>query len=213
MDLTMKLAELSTADFIKELSRISPAPGGGSVAAFAGALGAALCAMVSRLTLGNKKYSDAWVSMERVLDQADGLAQHFLVLMDQDASAYNEVVAAMRLLKETEQQKTARRQAVQQATRKAAWVPLETLRAVASLADQIRAAVEMGNPNCITDAGTAAQLARAAAHGAAYNVRINLVGIDDNAFVAECNREVEDVLVRLNSVVENLEEKVAAALS
>ena len=208
----MRLAELSTADFIKELSGDSPAPGGGSVAALAGALGAALCAMVSRLTLGKERYRHAWDSMAQVTDQADGCARRFLVLVDQDTLAYNEVVAALRLPKESEQERTARRKAIQQASRKAASVPLETLRALARLADLIRITVEMGNPNCITDAGTAAQLARAAAHAAAYNVRINLGGIDDKVFVAECDREVEEILVRLDAIVVDVEKRTAAAL-
>ena len=209
----MKLAQLSTSDFIKELSGNSPAPGGGSVAAFAGALGAALCAMVSRLTMGKEKYRDAWETMERVADKADGFAQRFLVLMDQDTLAYNEVVAALRLPKASETQKTKRREAVQQATRKAASVPLETLRAVGSLVEVIQAAVDLGNPNCITDAGPAAHLARAAAHAAAYNVQINLAGNDDKGFVAKSGREVEEILARVNSIVPALEEKIAAAMS
>jgi glutamate formiminotransferase/formiminotetrahydrofolate cyclodeaminase len=208
----MKLAELTTADFIKELSAKSPTPGGGSVAAFAGALSAALCAMVSRLTVNKEKYRDAWESMERTTAEADGLAQQLLVLMEQDSLAYNDVVAALKLPRETEQQQTARSEAVQRASRKAASVPLQTLRAVASLVDVTRTVVEMGNPNCITDAGAAAHLARAAAHAAAYNVQVNLGGIDDKDFVTECGREVEEILVRLNSIVANLEEKVAAAL-
>jgi glutamate formiminotransferase/formiminotetrahydrofolate cyclodeaminase len=201
------------ADFIQELSGNSPAPGGGSVAALAGALAAALCAMVSRLTLGKEKYRQAWGRMKRAKEQADGAAHRFLVLMEQDTAAYNEVVAALRLPKHTKPQRTARGEAVQQATRKAASVPLETLREVAGLADVIQAVVEMGNPNCITDAATAAQLARAAAHAAAYNVQINLGGLSDRVFVAECGREVEQILAGLNSTVANLEEKVAAALS
>ncbi len=139
----MKLAELSTTDFIKELSADSPTPGGGSAAAFAGALGAALCAMVSRLTLGKEKYRDAWESMARAKDQADSIAQDLVALMDQDTLAYKEVVDALRLPKETEQQRTARREAVQKASREAASVPLETLRAVTSLVDVIGTAVEM----------------------------------------------------------------------
>jgi formiminotetrahydrofolate cyclodeaminase len=209
----MRLAELSTTDFIKEIAGDSPAPGGGSAAAFAGALSAALCAMVSRLTLGKEQYRDAWERMARAKDQADSFAKDLLVLMDQDTLAYQEVVAALRLPKETEQQRTARREAVQKATREAASVPLETLRVVTSLVEAIGTAVEMGNPNCITDAGTAVQLARAAAHGAAYNVRINLGGIDDEIFVVECAREVEKLLARLDSTAAALEAKIVAALS
>ena len=208
----MKLSELSTANFIKELSAKSPTPGGGSVAAFAGALGAALCAMVSRLTLGKENYRAAWESMERTTAEADALAQQLLVLMEQDSLAYNEVVAALKLPRETEQQQTARSEAVQRASRKAALVPLETLRTVAGLVDVTRTVVEMGNPNCITDAGAAAHLARAAAHAAAYNVQINLGGMDDKVFAADCGREVEEILLRLDSIVSTREDRVAAAL-
>ena len=208
----MKLAELSTTDFIRDLSGKSPAPGGGSVAAFAGALGSALCAMVARLTLGKGKYRDAWESMERVKGQADDLSQRFLVLMDKDTEAYKGVVTALRLPKETEQQEITRAEAVQQATFKAASVPLDTLRAVSTLVDLVRTAVEMGNPNCITDVGTAVQLARTAAHAAAYNVQINLADIEDIEFVAECDREVEEILGRLNPIVADLEKRIKQIL-
>jgi glutamate formiminotransferase/formiminotetrahydrofolate cyclodeaminase len=209
----MKLAEVSVTEFVRELSKDSPAPGGGSVAALGGALGAALCAMVSKLTFGKEKYRDAWEVMEQLKREADELAKGFLLLMDEDTLAYNEVVAAMKMPRGTEEQKSARKQALQDASKKAALVPLETLKASASLADLVQMAVAKGNPNCITDAGTAAQLARSAALGAAYNVRINLTSIDDKTFASKCIREVEEILTRVISIVEEVEKKVFKALT
>ena len=106
--------------------------------------------------------------------------------MDADTHAYNQVVAAMRLPRETAEEKSDRKTAMELANRKAAEVPLETLKHTLKLADNVNEAVEKGNVNCITDAGTAAQLVRTAAYAAAYNVRINLGGISDPVFVNKC---------------------------
>jgi len=209
----MRLVDLSVNEFISELASKSPAPGGGSVAALSGGLSAALCAMVARLTLDKEKYRDAWGRMEELIRDADTLADRFIELIDEDTLAYNEVLSAMRLPKENEEQNRARKEAIQEATRKAAQIPLDTLRAVLRLTDLAPVAIEMGNPNCITDAGTAVQLIRTAANAAAYNVRINLPGIRDQEFVTECDREVERILDIINSVVVSLEKMVETAMA
>ena len=208
----MKLSQLSTAEFIQELSSSSPAPGGGSVAALAGALSASLCAMVSRLTIGKKKYREAWETMKKVINKSEGLTERFLVLMDEDTQAYNQVVTAMRLPRETKEQTIARNSAIQQATKNAALIPLETLKAVAELAGMAQAAVEKGNSNCITDAGTAVQLVRTAALAAAYNVRINIGAINDKNFVDRCSREVDKILSQVDETITHLERKLTKAL-
>ena len=209
----MKLADLAVSEFVRELASVSPAPGGGSVAALCGGLSAALCTMVARLTHGKEKYRAGWQAMERLIQQADPLAERFVVLMDADTDAYNQVVAAMRLPKETAEEKAVRKTAIELANRKAAEVPLETLKNTLKLADNVKEAVEKGNVNCITDAGTAAQLVRTAAYAAAYNVRINLAGIADPVFVANCRVEVNRILTSINASIDEVEQKVDSALS
>jgi glutamate formiminotransferase/formiminotetrahydrofolate cyclodeaminase len=208
----MKLADLTVSEFVRELASVSPAPGGGSVAALCAGLSAALCAMVARLTLGKEKYRPDWEIMEDLIQQADPLAGRFLELMDADTQAYNQVVAAMRLPKETSEEKAVRKTAIEQANRKAAVVPLETLKNTLKLADHVNHAVEKGNVNCITDAGTAAQLVKTAAYAAAYNVRINLGGINDPVFVENCRSEVNRILSRIDLSIDAVGQKVDSEL-
>ena len=207
-----KLADLTTARFAEELASQSPAPGGGSVAAYVGSLSAALCAMVARLTVGKKKYEAAWKKMETVIVRADRLSGQLIELMDADTDAYNQVVAAFKLPKETDGDKAARSQAIQAATRQAAEVPLATLRAAAVIMDLIEPVIAQGNPNCITDAGTAVQLLQTASLAAAYNVRINIGSLKDKAFADRCAAEVDESIAGVRKAVARLEARVDAVL-
>lgn len=208
----MKLADLTVSEFLRELASDSPAPGGGSVAALCAGLSAALCAMVARLTYGKEKYRAGWEAMESLRQQADSLAGRFIELMEADTEAYNQVVVAMRLSRETAEEKAVRKTAIELASRKAAEIPLETLTNTLKLADHVKEAVEKGNVNCITDAGTAAQLVRTAAYAAAYNVRINLEGITDPVFVKHCRSEVGRIISGINTSIDEVEQKVNSAL-
>ena len=196
----MKLDQLSVRDFVAELGSDNPTPGGGSVAALCGALGAALSAMVSRLTVDREKFKETWPSMEEVKKTADELVARFLDLVQEDTDAYQKVMAAFQLPKETEEEKASRQAAIEEAMKRAATVPLETLRASERLVGIAREAVQGGNPNAITDAGAAVQLANATAVVASYNVRINLSRIKDEAFVAACEKEVDETLKRLETL-------------
>jgi formiminotetrahydrofolate cyclodeaminase len=193
----LKLDQVSVRNFIRELSSSSATPGGGSVAALCGAMGAALSAMVARFTVGREEFRDAWESMEGIKQGADGLAERFLTLVQEDTDAYQEVLAALQLPKKTEKGKALRREAIQKAMKKASSVPLETLRVSEKLIHMAKEVLEQGNPNTITDAGAAVQLAHTAAAVAAYNVRINLSSVKDNVFVEGCKREVEEILERI----------------
>jgi len=121
-------------------------------------------------------------------------------------------VAAMRLPRETAEEKAARKTAIERANRKAAEVPLETLIHTLTLADHVNEVVEKGNVNCITDAGTAAQLVRTAAYAAAYNVRINLGGIADPVFVENCRAKLSLILSGIHVTIDAVEQKVDSAL-
>ncbi len=211
-EFVLKLDELSLSNVIQELSSGSATPGGGSAAALCGAMGAALSAMVARLTVGREKFKEAWERMERIEQGADELAQRFLALAQKDTDSYQEVVAALRLPKETEEEGTFRGEALQKAMKKASSVPLETLRVSERLILMAKEAAEKGNPNTLTDAAAAVCLAHTAATVAAYNVRINLSGIKDDAFVEGCKREVEEILGRIEAVLVEADKYVNAQL-
>ena len=208
----MSLCELSIRDFVQELASERPAPGGGSVAALAGALAAALCAMVGNLTVGRKKQEKAWPAMAQVRDEADALRAEFLRLADEDTEAYNRVTNAYRLPKENTEQQAKRLAAIQAAIHEAAQVPLETLKALSSMPELARQALELGNPNCLTDAGVAIQLVRAAAFGAAYNVRINAKEMKDQPEAQRLSDETERTLQQILKNVGRLEKTVEERL-
>ncbi len=175
----MKLARMTVEDFLRELASDSPTPGGGSAAALAGAVGASLCVMVARLTLGKETYRDSWQEMESLAAEAEKHAARLRELVDEDAQAYASVVVARRMLRGTAEERSARSAAVAEAVLRSVQGPLETLEILRGLAACPRQAVERGNPSCLTDAGSAAQMVRAAAMAAAYNVRVNLPDIAD----------------------------------
>ncbi|HOM97724.1 MAG TPA: cyclodeaminase/cyclohydrolase family protein [Acetomicrobium sp.] len=202
----MSMMEMTIEQFLRELASDSPAPGGGSVAALGGALGAALVSMVARLTMGKEKYKEEWVLMEELAEKADKLRDEFLALMDEDVLAFNEFMQAMRLPKDTDEDKAKRSVAMQEALKKAALVPMETLRACLELSKQAVLVVEKGNVNAITDSGTALLLSSSAAKAAAYNVRINLGGIKDQKFCDDLRADLKDLLKEIEGrVIEGLE--------
>ncbi len=208
----MKFAHMSFDAFIQELASESPAPGGGSAAAMAGAMAAALCGMVSRLTVGKEKYREAWAEMEDMKRQADALAARLQDLADEDTEAFRAVMTARRLPKGTDVERAARERAIQEAVLRSAEAPLETLKAARAVARLAVVAVERGNPNCVTDAGSAAQMAKTAAMAAAYNVRVNLPGIKDAVLRGRIASEASDTLNETRQSVERLERAVESRL-
>jgi len=208
----MNLSDLSVKAFLDELASGSPAPGGGSTAALAGAIGTALCAMVARLTLGREKLRDAWPAMEDAAAEADHLRSRFLLLVDEDADAYLAVAAARKLPKGTEEERGARSRALECAVLRSARVPLETLLLAGQAVALAARVLELGNPACMTDAGSAVQAARLAAEAAAYNVKINLPDIADAAERARLAREAETALAAVRSEADRLAGIVEARL-
>jgi formiminotetrahydrofolate cyclodeaminase len=211
-EFVLKLDHLSLRNFVQELSSGSATPGGGSAAALCGAMGAGLSAMVARFTGGKEKFRDAWERMEGIKQGSGELAERFLVLVQEDTDAYGEVLAALRLPKETEAKKTFREEALQKALKKASSVPLETLRASERLIQMAKEAVEKGNPNTLTDAAAAVHFAHVAGIIAAYNVRINLSSLKDDVFVGGCKREVEEILERIEALSAEADRYVNARL-
>lgn len=180
-------------DFANAVSSDSPAPGGGSVAALAGALGAALAAMVANLTIGKKNYDAFWEEMKTVAIHAQQFKDELLRAVDRDTEAFNQVMAALALPKKSADQMAQREQAVEQATKNACLVPLEVMKNALEVLKLARIVAESGNTNAVSDAGVAALTALAAVQGAALNVKINLPGLKDREFVGQMLAEVQRI--------------------
>ena len=199
----MKLFDLTVRDFLSDLGSDSPAPGGGTVAALCGALGASLVAMGGRLSAGRPvapgtgEQADVWAKMETAVREGDELSKRFLSLMEEDTEAFNAYMQALKLPKGTDDEKAARRAAMQEAMKGAARVPLEPLRLCERVVALSHDVAAMGNKNALSDAGVAALAANAAAVGAAYNVRINLLSIADANFCARMRSDALAVLERV----------------
>jgi formiminotetrahydrofolate cyclodeaminase len=191
--------------FLDELASSSPAPGGGSVAALSGALGAGLVSMVCALTIGKKKYADVEGEMKKIQAQSEALRGQFTSLVDSDTQAFNKVMEALALPKETDPQRALRAAAIRAATKEAALVPLEVMKHCIDALALAQSVAASGNANSVSDAGVAALMLNAACEGAALNVKINLNGLDDADFVGWKNEEVESILKTSRMMAEEVQ--------
>jgi len=180
-----RLVSMSLVDFADETASESPAPGGGSIAAYVGALGASLATMVANLSSHKKGWDERWEEFSCWADKGQGYKQQLLGLVDADTRAFNGIMAAFGLPKTTEEEKAARTRAIGEATRTAIEIPFRVMEVAYASMELIRAMAEIGNPNSVSDAGVGALCARAAVLGAYMNVRINAAGYDDKAFAAD----------------------------
>ena len=206
------LIHQTVAEFLDTTASSAPAPGGGSVSALAGALGAALTSMVCRLTIGKKKYAAVEPAMHETLLAAEDIRNQCLSLIDQDTAAFNGVMAAFGLPKETEEQKTARQRSIHDATRQATLVPLELMRSLERMLGLVATVAEQGNVNSRSDAGVAALLVGSAARGAALNVYVNLGGLPDDAFRKETRHETERLEQKIVTEADRIAQSVRTAL-
>jgi glutamate formiminotransferase/formiminotetrahydrofolate cyclodeaminase len=179
-----KLAEMTVRRFAEETASESPAPGGGSVAAYVGALGASLGTMVANLSAHKPGWDNRWEEFSDWADKGKAYHDSLLHLVDEDTEAFNLVMKALGMPKGTEQEKAARSQALAAANKVATEVPLRVMKTALASMEVIKAMAETGNPNSISDAGVGALCARAAVAGAWLNVRINVPGNKDPKFVA-----------------------------
>jgi len=184
----------SLQTYLDDAASGKPAPGGGSVSACVGALGAALVSMVCNLTIGKEKFAAVEDQVKDLVKQANDVRTRLEKLLQDDTVAYNGVIAAYRLPKETDEEKATRHKAVQDGLIVAADVPLNICRETVEVARLSKVAAEIGNPGAVTDAGIGAILAEAAAQGGALNVAINLGSIDDQAYVAAARAEMDTIL-------------------
>jgi formiminotetrahydrofolate cyclodeaminase len=190
----MMLTEKPVTTFLDELASSAPAPGGGSVAALSGALGAALISMVCNLTVGKKKYVDVQEDVEALLEKSEALRKELVELLEADVRVYTEVSKAMKMPRDTEEEKAARNVAMQKALKAATGVPMQVAEACVEVIELCQPAAEKGNVNAVSDAGVAVLMAEAGLRSAALNVLINLAWIKDEAFVAENRAKLNALL-------------------
>ena len=199
-------------DFLDDLSSKKPTPGGGGAAALCGSMASALTAMVCNLTVGKKKYADVSGEMEEILTQTDSLSANFNQLIDDDAEVFQKLLDAFKLPKDTEEEKQHRSENIQEATKKAALVPMEIIKNCVAVLPLASAAASKGNINAVSDAGVSALLIGAAAQSAALNVNINLMGISDRKWASdtfdEMNRLLNDVRIGTDAVLKIVSEKL-----
>jgi glutamate formiminotransferase/formiminotetrahydrofolate cyclodeaminase len=185
------------------------------VAALCGSLGAALSSMVANLTIGKKGLEESWDAMRPVADQGQELKDWLLYAVDEDTASFNRVMDAMRLPKSTPEEKQARQEAIEEATKDATRVPLSVLERSVDVMELAAQAAERGNQNSVSDSGVAALCARTCAEGAYLNVCINLDGIEDKAWsektLAQARELVAKARSRAQEIVGAVEKKVGGA--
>jgi len=191
-----RLVDLTLRGFVDETASESPAPGGGSIAAALGALGAALATMVANLSSHKRGWDARWKEFSDWAEKGKAYHVELLRLVDEDTRAFNRVMDAFGLPKGSADEKAARKRAIQAATRYAAEVPLLVMKSALASMDVIRAMAEIGNPSSVSDAGVGALCARSAVMGAHLNVKINCAGLEDKAFVAEIQATAAELEAR-----------------
>jgi glutamate formiminotransferase/formiminotetrahydrofolate cyclodeaminase len=188
-----KLVNLSLQAFANETASESPAPGGGSIAAYMGSLGISLATMVANLSAHKKGWDKRWKEFSAWAEKGQNIKDELLYLVDEDTNAFNKIMEAFSLPKSSEQEVKTRSEAIQNATKFATEVPLKTMILAYSSFPIIKAMAEIGNPNSISDAGVGALCARSAVIGAYMNVRINAAELKDEAFKKEILAKAEKI--------------------
>ncbi|HEX7414350.1 MAG TPA: glutamate formimidoyltransferase [Bacteroidia bacterium] len=199
-----KLVSMTLTDFADETASESPAPGGGSIAAYVGSLGAALATMVANLSSHKKGWDDKWEEFSRWAEKGEQYKNELVRLVDADTKAFNKIMTAFGLPKATEEEKTIRTKAIQEATKYAIEIPFKVMQASYASMEVIKAMAEVGNPNSVSDAGVGALCARSAVIGAFMNVRINASGYNDKAFVNDIiakGKEIENKVISLEAAI------------
>ncbi len=207
-----RLVDLTCKAFAHETASESPAPGGGSISAYMGALGAALGTMVANLSAHKAGWDERWKEFSDWADKGQALLSELLHLVDEDTAAFNRIMDVFAMPKSTDEEKAARSQALQAATLYATQVPLRTMKAACGVFDLVQAMAAEGNPNSVSDAGVGALAARSAVLGACLNVKINAAGLKDraaaDALVAEAEALAVEARRREEEVIAIVESKI-----
>ena len=211
-DRKKRLVDLTCKGFAEETASESPAPGGGSIAAYMGALGAALGTMVANLSAHKPGWDDRWEEFSDWAERGQTLMQELLHLVDEDTAAFNRIMAVFAMPKSTDEERAARSAALQEATLYATEVPLRTMRTAMEVFPIVRAMTAEGNPNSVSDAGVGALAARSAVYGARLNVRINAAGLKDRTKAEALVGEADELAARASEleaeVLELVEQKI-----
>jgi glutamate formiminotransferase/formiminotetrahydrofolate cyclodeaminase len=206
------LVTMSLSAFADETASESPAPGGGSIAAYIGSLGAALATMVANLSSHKAGWDDRWEEFSNWAEKGEHYKNELVKLVDADTKAFNQIMNAFGLAKATDEEKNIRKKAIQEATKFAIEIPFKVMQTSFASMEVIKAMAETGNPNSVSDAGVAALCARSAVMGAFMNVRINAKDFDDKNYVAEIiakGKEIENKTIDLeNEILKVVNEKI-----
>ena len=207
------LIDKKVSNFLDELASNSPTPGGGSVAALAGALGAALISMVGNLTVGKKKYEDVEEDIKKILSSSEKLRYELSQLIEEDVKVFNNFMSTYKMPKETEDEKKVRAEKIQESLIKAAKVPLKVAYKCLDILSLSKEVAEKGNINVVSDAGVAALMAEAALESAILNVKINLKMIKDEKTKEELSSSIQELLLKekgqKEKVLEIVEQKIS----
>ncbi|MFN7120044.1 MAG: glutamate formimidoyltransferase [Saprospiraceae bacterium] len=199
-----RLVKLNLREFANETASESVAPGGGSVAAYVGALGVSLATMVANLSSHKRGWDERWADFSEWAEQGQQLKDALLKLVDEDTNAYNSILEAFRLPKGTDAEKMIRQAAIQAATQRAIEVPFQTLKLAVESLEIVKAMAEHGNPNSATDAGVGALCARAAAYGAYLNVKTNIPGLEDKRYGEQILQAAETYIKRVDEAEQEI---------
>ena len=206
------LMDKKVSNFLEELASNAPTPGGGSVAALAGALGAALVSMVANLTIGKKKYEEVEGDIKRILSSSEKLRYELSQLIEEDVKVFNNFMATYKLPQETEEEKRIKAETIQKSLIEAARVPLQVAYKCLDILNLAREIAEKGNVNVVSDAGVAALMAEAALESAILNVKINLRMIKDEKVRTELSSSIKEILLKekgqKEKVLEIVEQKI-----
>jgi len=209
----MKLIDMNVADFMNKLASSDPTPGGGSAAALSGAVGTSLLQMVANLTAGRKKFADHEELMQEIIAKCEAHSKALLEAIDKDADAYDQVSAAYKMAKETDEEKAARSAAIQEALKVATMSPFAILELSYEVLGIAHKAIGKTNPNAASDLGVAAKNLKTAMDGAWMNILINLSGIKDEAFAADVKEKSLAALKHANELVTDIVAHVMTDIS
>lgn len=198
----------SIGNFAELVAAGTPAPGGGSVAAYCGVLAASLGQMVCNLTIGKQKYAEAEPRVTEIRSELERLGARLRELIAEDAASFEAVLQAYRMPKEGEEQKARRAAQIQIALRGAVDVPVETAQCAFDVLGLLRELADIGNANALSDVAVGAQLAQSAVRGASYNVRVNLDSISDREAVDQTRQQMTEMIEQSKTIAEEVEEKL-----
>ena len=203
---------MTLTGFANETASESPAPGGGSIAATVGALGVSLGTMVANLSSHKRGWDDRWEEFSEVAEKGQQFKDELLRLVDEDTNAFNRIMDAFGLPKKTEEEKEARKQAIEEASKYAMEIPFKVMDTAYRSIEVMRAMAENGNPNSVSDAGGGALCALTAVEGAYLNVKINAAGISDKAFTNDLIRKGAEIEEKAkacrDAIMETVEQKI-----